>query len=206
MALLAVSSVMGKAIKAGVQVGGARRCGFGVGRRFAVNVVAVNAGRVCAAGGRSAGVVRPIFWDVMGGAELAWPIAWRSVVMPGGSIGAILGQLALAGGEEVEFSSGDGRLLIGGRVLIGAAGNPFQFGSAEAAEKWAAIVLGRFESELRQYNGLSSESQAAFRAARRAVGEKRADRLICNAARVADGSVQAALAAEAGFYVSKWGW
>lgn len=151
-------------------------------------------------------MVRPIFWDVMGGAELAWPIAWRSVVMPGGSIGAILGQLALAGGEEVEFSSGDGRLLIGGRVLIGAAGNPFQFGSAEAAEKWAAIVLGRFESELRQYNGLSSESQAAFRAARRAVGEKRADRLICNAARVADGSVQAALAAEAGFYVSKWGW
>lgn len=139
-----------------------------------------------------------------GASPVVLPAAWVSLALPVGYIGPLLGQLAMARGEVAAYSLADKTLSIGGRVLIGTAGKVFAFGAQSAADMWVSVNKARVQKELEVIAALPVASLAAWRAAKMEKMQARAVAITANAAKMADSAKRAALAAEAGFYSTKW--
>lgn len=138
------------------------------------------------------------------GSGVALPAAWLVVALPAGFICPLLGQLAMARGESAAYSTVAKTLTIGGRVLIGTAGKVFEFKTQAAADMWLAVNANKVQKELQALAGLPPASLAAWKAAKVIKMAARAVTITANAARMVDVDKRAALAAEAGFYSTKW--
>lgn len=138
--------------------------------------------------------------------ESGIPQAWWSVVIPGGFICPLLAQLAMVRGEEADFEDETGRLKIGGRILVGTRGNEYHFNAAGDADLWVSINRARIASELALVKGMSPSASVVFKAAKTEKAVSRSETIMRNAANLAGQDVQAALAAEAQFYLTKWEW
>lgn len=133
------------------------------------------------------------------------PAAWLALALPAGFICPLLGQLALVRDEAPVFDSVAGVLRIGGRVLIGTAGKPFAFGGQAAADMWVSINRARLLREVELSAGMSQAALAVFKADKRTKLQARAVAITANAAKQADADKRAAMTAEAGFHLTKWG-
>lgn len=119
-----------------------------------------------------------------------------------GYIGPVMAQAALADGAAAR-ASGSG-LLIGGKRLIGPAGKVYAFKSPASAATWAENAKG---AELRARALVAGDpvKLAAFIERKRAALAVIADRVTAAALKVPDDGRRAALLAEAGFCLVKWG-
>lgn len=136
-----------------------------------------------------------------GGVRL--PLAWAIAPLPAGKVGTLLAQVALLRGE-VAVLSGDGRLVIAGRDLVGPAGKVYAFASPESAAMWRDIAEQRSRRELELASGMGESRRAVWLARKRRQLEFDAARRIERAQHVADAGIRAALIADAGFALEKW--
>lgn len=118
-------------------------------------------------------------------------------------IGPVMAQAALVAGAAWEYRAGG--LLIDGKQLIGPAGKVFKFASAETAARWveAQQYIGGKERDL--LNTINPAAAALWKARKREKLEIIAARVVDAAARMSDAGKRAALVAESGFLLSKWG-
>lgn len=137
-----------------------------------------------------------------GGAGL--PLGWACVALPAGKVGTLLAQVALLRGE-VAVLSGGGRLVIAGRDLVGPAGKVYAFASPESAAMWRDIAEQRSRRELELASGMGESRRAVWLERKRRQLEFDAARRIERAQHVADAGIRAALIADAGFALEKWG-
>ncbi len=98
----------------------------------------------------------------------------------------------------------DGRLIVGGRVLIGQAGKVFAFASLETAARWVenAKNIGAREAALRA--SLPVPVLASWSAKKREKLAIVAGRVVAAAAKQGDEAKREALIAEADYCLSKW--
>lgn len=99
----------------------------------------------------------------------------------------------------------DGRLIVGGKVLIGPAGKVFAFGSPENAARWVenARNIGAREAALRAT--LPIPAIAAWAVKKREKLAVIAGRVVAAAAKQGDEAKRAALLEESDYCLSKWG-
>lgn len=135
---------------------------------------------------------------------LALPAAWLAVALPGaGYIGPVMAQLALVRGAAAVF--GGGALSIGGAVLVGPAGKVFNFSASGSADYWVIINRARGVREVELLAALDPAAAAVWLEKKRAQLAKIAAAVVNAAARCQDPAIAAALVAESGFCLSKWG-
>lgn len=140
-----------------------------------------------------------------GGFSSAFALAFagRGAVESVGFIGPMRAQAAIVGGAAWVFD--DGRLIVGGAVLIGPAGKVFAFASEETAARWVenASNIGAREAALRA--SLPVPALASWAVKKREKLAVIAARVVAAAARQADEAKRAALLAESDYCLSKWG-
>ena len=141
-------------------------------------------------------------WPGVG--ESGIPQAWWSVSLPAGFICPLVAQLALLRGEESEYDEETGRLMVGGRVLVGTRGNEYRFQAGGDADLWVSINAARIASEVALVNGMSQSSAARFKTSKAEKSSGRAETIMRNAAKIDNHQLQTALASEAEFYLTKW--
>ena len=115
----------------------------------------------------------------------------------------MLAQEALFAGEAWQFEAG--RLLIGGKVLIGLSGSPYRFASAQTAETWCGAGARVIEAERATVERLSESVRGTWIERKRVKLEARAEAVLSRAAKQADEAKRAALVAEAVWCQTKWG-
>jgi len=118
-------------------------------------------------------------------------------------IGPTMAQAALVGGAAWSVS-GDG-LEVSGKRLIGPAGKTFAFSSNDNAARWVDNAKNIGSRERSLIAEIAPGAAAAWKAKKREKLAVIAERVINAAARQADEAKRAALIAEAGFLLSKWG-
>lgn len=121
----------------------------------------------------------------------------------GAFIGPVMAQAALVAGAAWEMDGG--AVLIDGKRLIGPAGKVYAFSSPASAARWieAQQYIGGKERDL--LDSINPAAAALWKERKRAKLAVIAGRVIEAAARTADAGKRAALVAEAGFLLSKWG-
>lgn len=113
-----------------------------------------------------------------------------------------MAQAALADGEA--WAVVGASLLVGKKVLMGPAGKVYAFASPASAATWAENAKN---AELRARALVAGDPvrMAAYVARKRAALAVIADRVTAAALKVPDDGRRAALLAEAGFCLTKWG-
>ena len=129
--------------------------------------------------------------------------AGSGVVVEDGFICPMQAQAALVGGAAWVYDGG--RLVVGGRVLIGQAGKTFAFRSPENAGRWVAnaVRVGQVEASLRA--SLGAAALASWSSKKREKLAVIAGRVVAAAAKQGDEAKRAALLAESDYCLSKWG-
>ena len=138
------------------------------------------------------------------GFSAAFSGRFAGVAVPvSGYICPMRAQAEIVGGAAWWFD--DGRLIVGGRVLIGQAGKVFAFASSETAARWVenAKNIGAREAALRVT--LAIPALASWAAKKREKLAVIAGRVVAAAAKQGDEAKRAALLAESDYCLSKWG-
>jgi len=135
-------------------------------------------------------------------APVVMPAHWQAFALPSAYLCPLVAQLALLRGEVAIYDTG--RLLIGGRVLMGRAGGGFNFQGPETAERWATLQRDRAAAEVAGLGRLTAAEAAAWKAQRAAVLADYALQVLAKAEKQADPQKQAAMLAEINFSQLKW--
>lgn len=131
------------------------------------------------------------------------PPAWLAFPLPAsGYICPQVAQLALMRGAAWQVS--EGRLSIGGAVLLGRAGGLYGFSGSATAARWVQLSRERGAAEWEIAAGLAGADLLAWKAARHAALMEYAAQVIDRAAGVADPDKQAAMVQESNFSALKW--
>ena len=114
----------------------------------------------------------------------------------------MMAQAALHAGASAVLDGS--HLRVGGKVLIGTAGNEYVFASADTAGVWIDRTRAAAAGEFSTRWSLAPEALAAWKAKKQARMEARAAHLVRRAASVGDAGKRAALLAEASLALEKW--
>ena len=130
------------------------------------------------------------------------PPLWAGWKISGGYVGPLLAQMDLARGAAHEYRGGGA--LIGGRVLVGGAGNAYAFVSAGALEMWASITRARALREVELAAGMNAEARDKWLAPKLTALYKAARHRMIAAEKCSDAEISAALVDDAEFAAAKW--
>lgn len=134
---------------------------------------------------------------------MAFSFAFSSAfVRAGVYIAPMKAQEALFAGAPWRYDGG--RLLIGGKVLIGLSGAPYHFASEQTAATWCSAGARVIQAERATVERLTEAVRDAWIERKREKLEARAAAIIERAAKQADAAKRAALVDEAAWCGVKW--